>query len=63
MGEQEREVELLEEELAAWKYTAEVYEKRCKALMRCGVIMKLTLAVNASATLLILLTILATAAI
>lgn len=31
-----KDIEVLEQEIAAWKHTAEVYEKRCKNIMYCN---------------------------
>lgn len=49
---------VLEQELAAWKYTAEVYEKRNKALMRCQIFMVSVSIVSSVVALLTLMTIL-----
>lgn len=49
----QKDVDVLEQEIAAWKHTADVYEKRCRNLMRCNT---LTLV----ASILILLTVIMT---
>ena len=49
-----KDIEVLEQELAAWKYTAEVYEKRCKNILRCN---RITLIASVLTMLIALMTV------